>query len=371
MLAPDPTTTTQQLTNIFNSATLVTTWAQALGNARLPALTPQPSWYDSINGSLVKSQQNSLSWLTTSGPQVMAQVSQSFIDYANYFTPAATQLGTLITQIQQAGNIPTADQQAQLQAVVNQLYTRATAGQSAVQNQLAALSAFRMQMGSDHDALAAAVTAALAQADTNREAIAQVQLKIASIQQKIAALTTQANASTFSTGTTMAGMVISFTFGLALSGGTLALGGFAVAVLSIAAAAVKSEIFGSKLAQDYAELTTLMGNLADDQQQLAMVQGVLSNLSSLLDTNDEALANFTAFTTAWDMTVQALEYLGVVLAQPQIDVSKIPDLLALPATSTNWQQIATFAQQVQNAPIQVQALDAPLMTTTQPALRAV
>lgn len=271
MLAPDPAATIGQLTSIFNSTSLVTSWVHALEDADLRPLNPPPAWYQAINTTLGTAQRSSLSWLTTTGPQVEAGISQSFIDYANFFVAAATELGRLVAKIQQGGNVPTADQKAKLKALASALSTRAASGQTTVQTLLAALNGYRMQMGAIHDSLVSAMDSAMALEENDRQA----------------------------------------------------------------------------------------------------VQGVIGNLAKLLDANEEALENFTAFTYAWDTTVQGLDALLVVLDQPRIDVTRIPDLLSLPGAVGDWQQIATFAQQVQSAKLQVAGLDLPPVTTAQRALRAV
>ncbi|HUZ00796.1 MAG TPA: HBL/NHE enterotoxin family protein [Thermomicrobiaceae bacterium] len=372
MLASDPTTTIGQLTAIFNANNGITSWVHALENAVLPVLDPQPAWYDQINGALQTSQDHSMSWLTTTGPQVHAQVSQSFIDYNNLFQVMAPNLGRLVAQIAGQGNIPNAQQQQDLATYVNQLLKQATSSQQAIQGLLATMTAYRTQMGTDHGALTSAVAAAVAQEDQDRVAIEQVQQQITAILQKLSADSTKANDSDMNYNTAIISVIVGFTFGLAIAGGVLALGGFAAAVLSVGTGITFTQLYSNDVSQDLQQLTTLMSELADDKQQLAMVQGVLSSLQSLLDSNDDALQSFSSFTDIWDWTVYGLQYLLVVLAQPQIDVSKIPDLNDLAAAAAAWQQLADFAQKVQNATLQQQAPIAfPMLKTTSPQLRLV
>jgi hypothetical protein len=61
-----------------------------------------------------------------------------------------------------------------------------------------------------------------------------------------------------------------------------------------------------------------------------------------------------------------------VLAQPQIDVSKIPDLNDLDDAAKSWAQMAEFATKVQNATLtQQEPIQLPMVKTSSPQLRLV
>lgn len=372
MLASEPTNIINQLTAIFNANNSITAWVHALENAVIQPLNPAPPWYERLNSSLKISQRNSMSWITTTSPQLHAKLSQSFIDYNNTFSLFVRQINSLIATILQQGNIPTQEQQEELATYVKQLLNQARKNQQIVQGLQGSLNAYRTQMSSDHNALATAMKAAIEQEDEDREAIQQVQQQIGAIQQQITKDTTKADNSTVSYGTAIFSVIVGLTFGLAFAGGVLVLGGFATAILSIGSGFTLSQIYSNDLKKDLEKLTELMGELADDKQQLAMVHGIVINLQSLLDSNDQALQTFASITNVWDCTVYNLEYLLVVLVQPQIDVSKIPDLNDLSDAATAWQQIAAFAQKVQDATLQQHPpINLPPVETTRPNLRLV
>ncbi len=372
MLASNPETTINQLTSVFNSNNEITTWVHALENAVLPILDPAPSWYTNVNGALETSQQHSMSWLTASGPALHAKLSQSFIDYNNIFQLIAPQLRKLVGQISASGNIPSAEQQRLLTTYVEQLQKQAVASQSAVGQLLSTMMTYRTQMGTDHVTLSQAMAAALESEDEDREKIEQVQQQITTLLQKLSADSTKATNSEVSYGTAIFSVIVGFTFGLVASGGILALGGFAAAVLSVASGVTFNQIYSNDVSQDLEQLTNLMGELADDKQQLAMVQGVIASLQSLVDSNDDALQTFSSFSDIWDWTVYGLDYLLVVLAQPQIDVSKIPDLNDLDDAAKSWAQMAEFATKVQNATLtQQEPIQLPMVKTSSPQLRLV
>jgi hemolytic enterotoxin HBL len=372
MLASNPENTINQLTSVFNSNNEITTWVHALENAVLPILDPAPSWYTNVNGALETSQQHSMSWLTASGPAIHAKLSQSFIDYNNIFQLIAPQLTKLVGQIAQNGNIPSAEQQQMLTAFVQQLQKQAATSQSAVGQLLSAMMTYRTQMGTDHVTLSQALAAAVESEDEDREQIEQVQQQITAILQKLSVDSTKATNSEVSYGTAIFSVIVGFTFGLVATGGLLALGGFAAAILSVASGVTFNQIYSNDVSKDLEELTNLMSDLADDKQQLAMVQGVIASLQSLVDSNDDALQTFSSFSDIWDWTVYGLDYLLVVLNQPQIDVSKIPDLNNLDDAVKAWAQMADFATKVQNATLtQQEPIQLPMVKTSSPQLRLV
>lgn len=372
MLASNPETTINQLTSVFNSNNEITTWVHALENAVLPILDPAPSWYTNVNSALETSQQHSISWLTASGPAIHAKLSQSFIDYNTIFQLIVPELQKLVGQIAASGNIPTAEQQKLLTTYIEQLQKQAVASQSAVGQLLSAMMTYRTQMGTDHVTLSQAMAAALESEDEDREKIQQVQQQITTLLQKLSADSTKATNSEVSYGTAIFSVIVGFTFGLVASGGILALGGFAAAVLSVASGVTFNQIYSNDVSQDLEQLTNLMGELADDKQQLAMVQGVITSLQSLVDSNDDALQTFSSFSDIWDWTVYGLDYLLVVLAQPQIDVSKIPDLNDLNDAAKAWAQMAEYATKVQNATLtQQEPIQLPMVKTSSPQLRLV
>ena len=89
MLAPDPTGTISQLTLVLNANVAVTQWVMALEAASLPQLNPAPSWYTQVSAALTAAQNDSRGWLTTTGPDIQGEMTQTFINYANLFALVA------------------------------------------------------------------------------------------------------------------------------------------------------------------------------------------------------------------------------------------------------------------------------------------
>jgi len=350
VLAPDPTNSVAQLTAVFNANTAITAWVQALENAVIPPLDPVPDWYNPLNQALKTSQKNSTSWLSSTSPQIHSAISQSFIDYANLFFNTVTPLSNLVAQIKTNGKgVPTAGQQSELQSLVQLLLDQANKGLVKTTDLMTLISNYSTQMNSDRNTLLTALNGAIATQSADQEKIQQVQLQINALLEKIALKSADVSGKNISAGTGLVSVVVGMTFGIVLSGGVVALGSFASAVISIGVAAVMSEIYSDEVAEDYKQLVVLMGELSEDQMQLAMVNGVISNMQTLLNQNDQALRAFSSFLDVWNFAVYQLQSLLVVLAQPQINVQLIPDLNSLSDAVTAWQAIFKFSQDVQNA----------------------
>ncbi len=116
-----PTDAIQQLTDG------ITQWVGTLVNAILPPMTPTPAWYQQIKSVLPTSQQHSQSWLNDTAPNIIADMTTSFITYSSMFANVVKDVTPLLTQIAQQNNIPTADQVQQLTQLVTTLAQTAAA----------------------------------------------------------------------------------------------------------------------------------------------------------------------------------------------------------------------------------------------------
>ena len=371
MLAPDPTRTVEQLTAVFNATSTITAWVHALENAQLRPLDPEPAWYPDLNGQVTASQANSLPWITHTGPAVTAGLTQPFIDYAGYFGPVVGALKPIVARARLAGS-PTAADQAAMRDIATSLLQRATERRTAVDGLLTALNTYRARMLDDRTLLANGLAAAVKQQDADEEVVQQVRLQISAITQKITDLGGTTTSDELATGKAVAGVIVALTFSLALAGGVVALGGFGLAVLGVGGAAISQELTSDALKEDVAKLAELVGQLADDQAQLALMTAVVANLESLVAQNDEALVQFSGFSDAWDRAVDQVSALLVVLAQPQIDVNLIPDLLTLDDAAAAWTQMSTFATKVQDAVVDLGSpLELPPIQITSPSLHLI
>jgi Bacillus haemolytic enterotoxin (HBL) len=351
MLAPDPTDAINQLTGILNATNGITQWVSALDNAVLQQLTPQQSWFDEINGALQASQQHSQTWMNETAPDIVDDMTHSFIHYSASFANVVRDLAPALAQIAAQNNLPTPVQVQLLATYITALQQDATANRNAVSKLLTAMQTYHTQMRADCAALKTALGAALPQEANERALVQQVQTQIQSIELTLAADNTQVTADDVNTNQAMSGLVVSLVFSL----GTIDPVSFGIALLGIGIGIVIAAEDEARIENDLAQIKKLSAQLTTDQQQLGLLQGVVSNLESLSAVNGAALQTFDDFDDTWAVAVYGLTYLLVVLAQPQIDISKIPDLNDLNAAAAAWSQIAAFASKVQSASLVQQA----------------
>lgn len=357
MIAPDLLAAQNQITNTFNANATTTSWVHSLENCVLPLLTPAPSWFTDLNAALKSAQENAMSWLQETSPKLFSASTQSYIDYANTFKvtvgPGATQtLSSLVTEIQAAGNIPTAQQQQLLTVMVQALLKVATAQQAIAVDLQAQMDTFRQQTLADHQLIENGVASAVQETSQDSAKIQALQNSIQELMLQLTADNTKVANSNVSYGSAIFSTVIGLTFGVAMSGGMLGIGVVIGAVISIGSALTSDIIYTDALKQDIANISALLSQLPQAEQQLVLAQSIVSNLEALSETNDAALQTFANLTDIWASTVDDLEWLLVVLAQPQIDVSKIPALTSLTAANGVWQNVLSFATQAQNLSLQ-------------------
>lgn len=357
MIAPDITTAQNQITNTFNANATTTSWVHSLENCVLPPLTPPPDWFTQLNASLKTAQNNAMSWLQETSPKLFASSTQSYIDYANAFKvtvgPGATQtLSSLVTEIQAAGNIPTAAQQQMLTVMVQSLLKVASAQQAIAVDLQAEMEEFRTQTQADHLVITNGIASAVQEQAADSAKIQALQNSIQELMLQFTKDNTKVANSNISYGSAIFSTIIGLTFGVAMSGGLLGVGVVIGAVISIGSAITSDIIYTEALKQDIANICSLLNQMPQEQQQLALTQSIISNLQALNDSNELALQTFANLTDIWATTVDDLQWLLVVLAQPQIDVSKIPALTSLAAANTAWQSVATFATQAQGLSLQ-------------------
>jgi Bacillus haemolytic enterotoxin (HBL) len=345
MLAPDPSDAIDQLTGLLNAANRITQWVLALENTVLPPLDPQPAWYQEIAAALKTSQQHSQKWLNETAPDIVADTAASFIDYAGMFSNVVLDITPLLKLIAAQKSLPTSAQAKDLTEYVTALAQTAAAKRDTVRALSAAMKKYHAEMQADCAALKTAMTAALADEAQDQAAIQQVQTQIQSIELTLAADNTQATADDVNTQQALTGLVVT----LAFSAGTIDPIAFGIALLGIGVDIAISAADAARVKADLAQIQTLSATLSTDQLQLGLLQGVISNLEYLSDGNHAALQTFDDVDDTWAFAAYGLNYLLVVLAQPQIDISKIPDLQDLGAAAAAWQQVAAFATKVQNA----------------------
>src|SRR5262249_18584247 len=307
-------------TGIFKSPTGITLWVGTLVNSVLPPMDPQPTWYSSIESALQTSQQHSQTWLNETAPGIIADMSDAFIRYSGEFGNAVGDLKPLLADIAAHGNIPTANQVQDLTAAIGVLQQATAANQAKVRSLMTDMANYQSQMQADFAALKAALAAALPQEAADLAAVQQVQTQIQSIERALAADSGTATADSLDTTNAMISLVVGLTFAMGFEPV-----GFGMALLFVGVDAVIQASAEAQVISDLKQIEALTDQLAEDQMQLGLMQGIVSNLENLENRVQDAMATFDDVDDTWSFANYGLSYLQVVLAQPQIDISTIPD----------------------------------------------
>lgn len=357
MLAPDPSRVIDQLTANFNAQNSITVWVQALQNVNIsPVLDPEPSWYTQLEGTIKSSQADALPWLTEFSPQLGAQTSQMIINYATLFQQAVQLMQPILKSITTSQNgIPTADQQKTLQQLFAHLKSTSDQNALTLSNLQKGLDGYVEQVSQNNTTLKTYLDDIINAEGEAAKQIEQVQAQLQALQIKLAQDSTKATNSSISYGTSTFGVVAGMTFGLALSGGVIALGGFAVSILSIGAAVTFEIIYSADVKRDLDAIADAMSELSEDQLQLSLLQGLKFNLDTLDQINVQAQEGNNQLTDLWTNTSELLDSLLDTLVQPQINVTTIKALTTLTDAAAAWQKLSDFATRVQQVSLQVPA----------------
>jgi len=344
MLATNPSTATEQLTDILNAANHISVWVDTLQNAALPSMSPQPAWYAAVNDALAASRQHSQTWRKQTAPDIITDMTESFIDYSVAFGTTVDYVRPILSDIATAGFIPSAPQITVLTQLFGALQTTTTQNQATVQRLLAAVKSYRDEMTSDYAALQRALKAALPQAAAERAAIQQIQTQIESIEIALAADGQAASAATVDTGSAMTSLVIGLTFASEFDPVAFGIGLIFIGVDSAVDAETEARVIS-----DLEQIQSLTRELTNDQVQLGLLQGVIANLERLSQGIESALAAFDDFDDTWTIANLSLTYLLVALAQPQVDIRRIPDLNNLQDAVAAWATMSAYASKVQSS----------------------
>ncbi len=342
MLATNPADAIEQLTGILNATNGITVWVGTLLNASLPSMNPQPAWYDAIDKALTASQDHSETWRSKTSPRIIDDMTSSFIGYCGAFRTAAHYAQQVLDTVATQGYIPNAGQIAELTQIFGGLQATTAQNKATVQKYLQAMEAYREEMESDHAAFQAALKAAFPQEAAAKAAIQQIQTQIQSIEIALAADNQAASTATVATGSALTSLVVGLTFASEFDPVA-----FGVGVISIGADIVIDAETQARVMSDLRQIQSLTSQLTNDQVQLGLLQGIISNLQSLSQGIQSALDTFDDFDDTWTIANLSLTYLLVALAQPEVDVRRIPDLNNLQDATTAWQTMEAYANKVQ------------------------
>ena len=284
-----------QLADVFQATNQLTAWAHALLNIVLYPLDPKPDWYDPLNDALQEANAGTLDWVTVQGPAIAAGVPQAYIDYANLFGAAATQLQKQVSAaVAQPDGQPTPDQVQALIQILMALRGQAADSATGVSTLQAEMSAFAGQLGTWRTTIGTAVQAANATITADRADVDAMQSQIASLLEKLGASTEDANNAAKSAAIAAVSLVLTvLTFTIVSSvtaGAAVPVMAIAGGLISTSTGSTEATLSEREVDTDLAAITELQARLTAENQQIAAIQNIVRTANGRL-TAAEALGH--------------------------------------------------------------------------------
>lgn len=324
----------QQLADAFNANNAVMAYVLAMTGSNLPALTPQPTWYQSFVNQFSDAKVHAMAWQNTVTPGLVA-IPSGILNFAPLWSLNTGTISQAITILDQdPGN-----QQAQ-QAIRNCLQSLKTAvGQqlSTATDFQQTIQAFAGQLTADGQNMQGAIKQAQSQVGYDKQQVANLTNAINALNDEIATWQTVVTASAIGAGVAFfAGAVIAiFTFGAGLAFGII---GAAAGIALLIAAEVKIQQLAAQVAQDQLQMNEL-------NQQIAALTLLGQNLNTLISLSSQAGQQVELLLTAW----RALEAeIGQVItdldnAQGDLTQMNLPQLQSdMNQANADWQALQQF-----------------------------
>lgn len=379
-LAPDTTDTTGTLTDAYNANTTITGYCHTLLNTSLSWNTStqgaQPSWFTSLVESLTTAQGHANIWLTGTaasgttaavealGSAIFATVPQTIINYGNTFQTATDQILEIIDSLP-ADQVPTTEQQTEINELIDALVVELQAQQTTLSSVQSQLSTFSADVQDDYNALETGQTDAQDAVELLDEQITTIEAQINLVTQELTKDSAAAESSEIGMGVGIFVVVAACALAVATDGATIPLIVAGVAVISTGAAVAGTIIFSDKVNSDLKKLYSLQNELSDDQRQVSALSGMMTTVQSLIDGNSDAQ---TAISDTMDMWSTLESKMSAVLTDLQnaeaADTVAIIEALDIETAQTAWSQLVTYATSMQEGSVSVSTTSQPDMQIT-------
>jgi Bacillus haemolytic enterotoxin (HBL) len=356
-MAPDPTATSNTLTDGYNAQNTVTVYCHTLQNIQLnwnSANGPVPSWFTTLSQALTVAQAHAATWVTTLGPEIFSTIPQSLINYGNTFNQATNDIINIINGVTPTNPLTSA-QQTQitqlLQAVLDQLNSETTT----LADVTTSLQQFSTDVQNDNTAFQSGQLSAQQAVGLEQSQIASIQAQINLVQTEIAQDSKLALASEIGIGVSIFMVVAGVALTIATDGAAAPLLLAGVGVLATGAAIAGTIIYSPKVQSDLNQLYTLQSELTSDQQQVAALNGIISSLGALITANEAATQALSSIMNMWSVLSGKLaSTITDIQNASTAQVGSILQELDLQAAQTAWTQLTQFCTSMQTNPVTVQ-----------------
>ncbi len=348
MLSPNSDAITSQVTSDYRVNNYLMAWAHTLLNTNLFPVDPKPDWFDAVAAELATTKQTTKTWLHEDFPKIAAKLPQVLIEYANLFDSAVKELLPLV-----AWSNPQGDDRETVTDILKSLYTAANARRAEAigwQTKVTAFAGVVKKSSADMAARAKKVKETISSAD--KELLA-LQSRIAELQRRLGITTTEAKHSM--TGAATAGATISMTL-LAFTVGAAAFPvfGLAGAIIGIGLNAAQEAAKSKEVLALVREIGELQVKLSAQQFQIAALETIAASFENLSDVCSEALTCMDGTVHHWDDIANNLAAVSELVAQPQVDLSRLHAFKELQTHAKNWGTIKQRAEKIQNSVMTVE-----------------
>jgi len=335
MLAPHPELVGQFLVDTLRTWVTVNRAALTVRYTVIQPPSTVPPWYAETSAALDTLRTKAEAWTAATSADVFAGVPQALIDYADLFTDSMTALGGSNTK--------------QIVEILQQLIDEAQEKYGQVTDLSAKLHDFIDVLSTSREGVERALSNALETIRTDKALANAIADRINTIMVEVGGETVDARNSQFSAASSAASLVgTSMAFSLEsalLMGPTSPLLSLAIAAIGITYAAISSGEKFDKARQGLAEITTLRGQLLDEQQQIVVLRLLVNGMRNIEQTIDR-IGPALSMAPIWEDTVTLLK-----LTSAQLDAGIAPasltELATLSTAAARWDHIRTMATNVQ------------------------
>jgi hypothetical protein len=324
----------QQLADSFNANNSVLAYVMAITGTNLPALSPQPDWYQAFLAEFSSAKTHALGWQNSVTPGLIA-IPTSIANYGPIWSMNATTINQAVTVLQQD---PTNQQaQAAVRTSLQTLLQGTNAQLLAANDFQQTIDTFSTDLTADATNMQLAIQNAEQQKGYDQQQVDQLVTDVDNLKSKIATWQVVETAAGIGAGVAFwAGCVIAiFSFGAGLAFGII---GAAAGIATMIAASIEIQQLSYKVAQDQADMSDL-------NQQIGTLTVIEQNLQELIALSQAASQQVQLILDMWSTLQHEIAAVITELDNAQGDLSSmnLPQLAAdMNEANNDWATLQQF-----------------------------
>ncbi|MFZ2470307.1 MAG: hypothetical protein WAW52_00040 [Methanothrix sp.] len=337
----------RDLTMQLNSLGSDLSWAHALMNVGIAKIEPEPLWHIRATDHIKGCQNICNEWIRSTFPEILAKIPYTLLDFSDFFLSSVPIIQDIAKKSYQT-QLSETDRKT-LKDIFQEMIRRVDSYILYFNNALTSLDDYSTKTEDFYSKLEDDSKFAIAEAQRIDSKIAEINGRLSILQKNLAEVSTKASVGQISEGTSMFSMVISLTFGLALSGGVLSLGGFAAGALSIGVGLVTTSIYTEQIVNNLNKICEVISELSDQEKQIAILQGIISTFENLSNGHANLKANIVSMNVHWLLMQEKIQNIIQLLEQPVVYIEKVNELSNILLAKNEWMKLEKFAKNIQAA----------------------